>query len=131
VINAVNELLYNCVEGLSDALSKQTPHTLGFTLAPGEMRETDDDGNDLMTARENEELENGIHQLETLLEIGVDRNFDAFELFVLRNLLVVERTLVPWVRLPHHKVCQAAIVLLQCKVDRVLIGCRLCKSRRT
>ena len=106
MINAVNELLYNCVEGLSDALSKQPPHVLGFTLAPGEMRETDDDGNDLLTIGENEEIENGIHQLETLLEMGVDRNFDAFELFVLRNILVVERTLVPWVRLPHHKVCR-------------------------
>lgn len=104
MINAVNELLYNCVEGLSDALSKQTPNTLGFKLAPGEMRETDDDGNDLLTARENEELENGIHQLETLLEMGVDRNFDAFELFVLRNILVVDKKLVPWVRLAHHKV---------------------------
>jgi kinetochore protein Mis12/MTW1 len=41
--------------------------------------------------------------LETLLENGVDKRFDAFELYVLRNILVVPQDLVGWVRLAHHK----------------------------
>ncbi|KAF8477243.1 Mis12 protein-domain-containing protein [Kalaharituber pfeilii] len=49
------------------------------------------------------EIRNGIHQLETLLGNLVDKNFDKFEIYVLRNLLTVPENLVGWVRLPHHK----------------------------
>ena len=35
------------------------------------------------------ELEFGMTQVETLLENVVDRNFDAFELYILRNIFNV------------------------------------------
>lgn len=51
------------------------------------------------------EIEEGVHQLETLLESNVDKNFDKLEIYVLRNVLHVDEELVPWVRLGHYEVC--------------------------
>ena len=50
------------------------------------------------------EIENGVHQLETLLQATVDRNFDKLEIYVLRNVLSVPSDLVAWVRLKHYEV---------------------------
>jgi len=44
----------------------------------------------------------GVHQLETLLENAIDRNFDAFELYVLRNIFNIPADLQPWMKLAHH-----------------------------
>lgn len=56
--------------------------------------------------RENlyKELEFGMAQLETLLENSVDRNFDAFELYVLRNVFNVPEDVDGYLRLKHHQV---------------------------
>lgn len=54
------------------------------------------------------EIEEGVHQLETLLESNVDKNFDKLEIYVLRNILHVDEALVPWVRLGHYEVCSYA-----------------------
>lgn len=43
-----------------------------------------------------------MHSLETLLENSMDRNFDRFELYVLRNLLNIEPALAGHVRLRHQ-----------------------------
>lgn len=51
-----------------------------------------------------EEIENGVHQLETLLEATVDKTFDKFEIYTLRNILTVSENLTPWMRLGHHEV---------------------------
>ena len=51
------------------------------------------------------EIENGLHQLETLLEATVDKAFDKFEIYVLRNILTVPEDLVGWIRLSHYEVC--------------------------
>lgn len=50
------------------------------------------------------EVEDGVHRLETLLEATVDLNFDKLEIYALRNILCVEKELIPHVRLAHHKV---------------------------
>ena len=50
----------------------------------------DDDG----AAAELEEIELGTAKLETFLESIVDKSFDRFELYVLRNILVVPPELV-------------------------------------
>ncbi|KAI9668539.1 MAG: hypothetical protein M1831_000978 [Alyxoria varia] len=42
------------------------------------------------------EIENGVHQLETLLEANLDKNFDRLEIFLLRNVLSVPEELVGW-----------------------------------
>lgn len=50
------------------------------------------------------EITNGMHQLETLLGALIDKNFDKFEIYVLRNVLAIPEGLVGWIRLSHHKV---------------------------
>jgi kinetochore protein Mis12/MTW1 len=39
-----------------------------------------------------------------LLESTVDKNFDRFEIYVLRNILSVPEDLAPWIRLSHYEV---------------------------
>lgn len=48
------------------------------------------------------EIENGVHQFETLLEAAIDRNFDKMEVFALRSCLRVEEGVRDWVRLRHY-----------------------------
>lgn len=79
IINTANALLYKSVSAME---------TLFRSLPPEVLPE--------------EEVESGIHKFETLLESAVDRNFDAFELFVLRNVVTVPPELVGWLRLAHH-----------------------------
>ncbi|KAL7273933.1 hypothetical protein RUND412_003180 [Rhizina undulata] len=76
----MNALLYKSVEAASNP--------------SGTIPDTDDAGNILYSPSELEEIENGIHQLETLLENTIDKNFDRFELFVLRNILNIPEDLV-------------------------------------
>lgn len=85
VINAVNELLYKCTQAMEVYLR--------------EMREKSDD-----TLSE-EEIAVGTGKLETLLESQVDKNFDKFELYALRNIFTLPQDLVEegWVRLKHHE----------------------------
>lgn len=51
-----------------------------------------------------DEIENGVHRLETLLEATVDKTFDRFEIFTLRNILTVPDDLTGWMRLAHYEV---------------------------
>lgn len=100
----MNALLYQSVSAVETFLLSSPPGLLGFTPPSGTIPDTDGDGNVIYSEKEQEEINKGIHQLETLLENGVDKRFDAFELYVLRNILVVPQDLVGWVRLAHHKV---------------------------
>lgn len=53
------------------------------------------------------EIGTGIHQLESLLNATVDRDFDKFEIYTLRNILAVgheeEADLANWIQLEHYK----------------------------
>ena len=51
-----------------------------------------------------DEIENGVHQLETLLEATVDKTFDKFEIYTLRNILTVDAGVASWMRLGHYEV---------------------------
>lgn len=50
-----------------------------------------------------QEIEEGLHKLETLLSSTVDKNFDKFEIYVLRNILSVPSDLANWIRLSHYE----------------------------
>ena len=63
-----------------------------------------------MDERANDEINNGVHQLEMLMENGVDKAFDGFELFVLRNVFNVPPDARDWVRLRHHEVSGRSIM---------------------
>ncbi|KAK9476651.1 Mis12 protein-domain-containing protein [Lipomyces japonicus] len=82
IINAVNNILYKCTAAIETFLQTQPP-----------CKDIPDD-----------EIEVGTAKLETLLEGAVDRNFDRFELYVLRNVLAVPDNVADgWMRLGHHK----------------------------
>ena len=52
------------------------------------------------------EIDNGIVQLESLLNATIDKDFDKFEIYALRNILAVgheEEELAGWVQLEHYK----------------------------
>ena len=49
------------------------------------------------------EVENGVHQLETLLEAKIDKNFDKLEIIALRSILNVPPEVRDWIRLSHYQ----------------------------
>ncbi|KAK2861458.1 hypothetical protein FQN49_004175 [Arthroderma sp. PD_2] len=70
VINSVNNLIYQAISSLEDGLQSTPPERLGFRHGPGTIPDTDDDGN-IQYPEARLEIENGLHQLETLLEATV------------------------------------------------------------
>jgi hypothetical protein len=52
----------------------------------------------------------GCYRLETLLEHSIDKQFDLFEIFMLRNTFKVDEDLIPYLQLSH----QASQVLSRC-----------------
>ncbi|CCE65822.1 hypothetical protein TPHA_0N00420 [Tetrapisispora phaffii CBS 4417] len=75
VINAVNEIMYKCTAAMEKYLLEKS------TLSQNGVDYTD-------------EIKIGVGKLETLLEYSVDKNFDKFELYVLRNILRIPNELL-------------------------------------
>ena len=48
-------------------------------------------------------MESGVHALETLLFASIDRDFDLFEIVVMRNVLTVSAGDIDWVTLQHYR----------------------------
>ena len=99
------------MQAIETGLLSTPPPVLGFGVdassssgrANLSIRDTDDDGNeDFPEARA--EIEEGVHQLETLLEATVDKTFDKFEIYTLRNILTIPDELSGWMRLGHYEV---------------------------
>lgn len=103
----MNLLVNNAVDAVESGLLSADPETLGFdTKAAAENRPpgtTDEDGRPVYPEMRME-IEEGVHELETLLAANVDRNFDKFEIFALRNIFAVDGELAPWIRLRHYEV---------------------------
>jgi kinetochore protein Mis12/MTW1 len=101
VINSANAVLYQSMDAfeaylrdtLIPALPAQHSKTFALDASVDSERET-----------LYKELEFGMAQVETLLENAIDRNFDAFELYVLRNVFNVPSGVEGYMRLQHHKV---------------------------
>ncbi|KAK2793341.1 hypothetical protein FQN52_001478 [Onygenales sp. PD_12] len=102
IINSINNLIYQAISSLEDSLLNAPPERLGFSHGTDTIPDTDDDGN-IQYPEAKLEIENGLHQLETLLEATVDKAFDKFEIYVLRNILTVPEDLIAWVRLGHYE----------------------------
>jgi len=73
---------------------------LGFKAAKS-ADDADVPGTDHSEAKQ--EIEEGLHKLETLLNSTIDKNFDKFEIYVLRNILSVPSDLANWIRLSHYE----------------------------
>ncbi|TKA75712.1 hypothetical protein B0A49_03910 [Cryomyces minteri] len=105
VINTVNELVFRAVNAVEEGLLNASPSSLGFdkkAADEGRIPETDGDGAESYPEAR-QEIEDGVQQLETLLNSTVDKNFDKLEIYVLRNVLAVPEDLTSWIRLDHYK----------------------------
>ncbi|PLB33435.1 MIND complex subunit MTW1 [Aspergillus candidus] len=104
IINSINNLIYQAISSLESGLLSTPPERLGFGHAQNgsTIPDTDEDGN-VVYPEAQLEIENGLHQLETLLESTVDKAFDKFEIYLLRNILTVPEDLLGWVRLKHYE----------------------------
>lgn len=107
VINAVNHIMYKCADALEEFLKKRRLAQLE------DLRRSLGDDEVLMTEGTEEqsgvfslsEIRKGTAELETLLVSYVDKNFDKFELYTLRNILTLPKDLVEegWILLKHHE----------------------------
>ncbi|OIW33349.1 hypothetical protein CONLIGDRAFT_172893 [Coniochaeta ligniaria NRRL 30616] len=116
IINSINILADRALKNIEQKLLELPPHTIGFKPAPQppskpsrSSRNNANDNDAPETALSPEaaarhEIENGTHQLETLLCSSIDRNFDKFELYVMQNILCI-RPAEPreWIRLGHYE----------------------------
>ncbi|KAE8350877.1 Mis12 protein-domain-containing protein [Aspergillus coremiiformis] len=104
VINSINNLIYQAISSLETGLLSTPPERLGFAHASNgsTIPDTDEDGN-VVYPEARLEIENGLHQLETLLEATVDKAFDKFEIIILRNSFRVDDDLLAWIRLNHYE----------------------------
>ena len=114
IINTVNAIIYGAIQAIENGLLSTPPPTLGFgtentSSTNLSIPDTDGDGN-IEYPEARIEIENGVHQLETLLEATVDKTFDKFEIYTLRNILTVPEDLVPWMRLGHYEVGSAFLI---------------------
>ncbi|CDK25064.1 unnamed protein product [Kuraishia capsulata CBS 1993] len=99
VINAVNEIVYKCVNAMETYL-KAKEEKKQEEQEDDDIIMTDPSQTDIMSR-----IQHGSGAMETLLTAAVDRNFDLFELYVLRNIFSIPKDLVDggWMRLEHHE----------------------------
>lgn len=108
IINTVNELVFRAVNAIEEGFGGTTAEQLGFKLEPTVSKSLPNEqarGDALAELKQNE-IDNGIVKLESLLNATVDKDFDKFEIYTLRNILAVghdEEDLANWVRLDHYK----------------------------
>ncbi|EMR11048.1 hypothetical protein PNEG_00647 [Pneumocystis murina B123] len=79
VINTINTLLYKAVGAIEQYMQHLPPSMIS-----------------------EKEIDEGVQQVETFLENAIDRNFDAFELYALRNIFMVPENIRGWIRLRHQ-----------------------------
>ncbi|KAL8850261.1 MAG: hypothetical protein Q9221_004771 [Calogaya cf. arnoldii] len=102
IINTVNTIIYRAVEAIENGLFSIPPQQLGYSPEKdASSKNTPLADPDHPEAKD--EIENGVHQLETLLEATVDKTFDKFEIYTLRNILTVPDEVAPWMRLGHYE----------------------------
>ena len=103
----VNNLVYQGVSSLENGMFSTPPERLGFKQTTNAELDTVDGHH----SQAKQEIEEGLHKLETLLETTVDKNLDKFEIYVLRNVLSVPPDLIDWIRLKHYDVHDAQPLL--------------------
>ncbi|KAL6695148.1 Mis12 domain-containing protein [Trichoderma pleuroticola] len=99
IINTVNVLADRALDSVERLLLSIPPKKLGFSKSSKQP-----DQNPKLSPEEAAklEIENGTHQLETLLNASIDKNFDIFELYVMQNIITVRPQDQPYMRLSHY-----------------------------
>ncbi|KAF2216133.1 hypothetical protein CERZMDRAFT_33192 [Cercospora zeae-maydis SCOH1-5] len=108
IINTVNELVFLIVNAIEEGLGCSSAEELGFELDPETAASlpNDEARQEALAELKQNEIDNGIVKLESLLNATVDKDFDKFEIYTLRNILAVghkDDDLANWVRLEHYK----------------------------
>ncbi|KAI5863084.1 Mis12 protein-domain-containing protein [Durotheca rogersii] len=108
IINSINILAERALNSVEQGLLNAPPASLGFkqsSSSSSRARDAQEQQQQLPPAEAAKmEIESGTHQLETLLCASIDRNFDKFEIYVLRNILCVRPADVrQWMRLSHYE----------------------------
>ena len=105
VINSANAILYQSMDAFETYLRDTVIPSIPSSASTQAAKTFDLDApEDAEREALYKELEYGMAQVETLLENAVDRNFDAFELYVLRNVFNVPEEVDGYLRLQHHQV---------------------------
>ncbi|KAK5629681.1 hypothetical protein RRF57_005396 [Xylaria bambusicola] len=104
IINSVNILAERALNSVEQGLLNAPPAALGFKAPKSQDVATAAESQPSPADRAQSEVEAGTHQLETLLCASIDRDFDKFELYVLRNIFTVRPPeLCNWIRLSHYE----------------------------
>ncbi|CCC05389.1 hypothetical protein SMACR_08883 [Sordaria macrospora] len=110
IINSINILAERALNSVEQGLLNAPPASLGFrppthasAVKPGKKPKKGEEGLPNAEEAHRHEIENGTHQLETLLCASIDRNFDKFEIYVMRNILCVRPEDRDWIRLGHYE----------------------------
>ncbi|KAJ4855380.1 mis12 protein domain-containing protein [Trichoderma breve] len=99
IINTVNVLADRALDSVERLLLSIPPKKLGFSKSS---KQPDQNQNLSPEEAAKLEIENGTHQLETLLNASIDKNFDIFELYVMQNIITVRPQDQPYMRLSHY-----------------------------
>ncbi|KAK1510527.1 uncharacterized protein CCOS01_15358 [Colletotrichum costaricense] len=101
IINNVNAVADKTLDRVEQGLSKAPPKALGFEKALKQKKRSADE---VVDVEETAKLEivDGVHKLETLLCAAIDKNFDKFELYVMKNILSIQQGQRNWMRLAHY-----------------------------
>ncbi|TQS38273.1 hypothetical protein Golomagni_01227 [Golovinomyces magnicellulatus] len=102
IVNSINILAFKATEAVERSLLAADPIDLGFKVPPQNTLAGQEAAREIAEKAKNE-IENGVHQLETLLEAKIDKNFDRLEIYALRNILNVPADVQDWVRLSHYE----------------------------
>ncbi|CZT08981.1 hypothetical protein WAI453_001418 [Rhynchosporium graminicola] len=102
IVNSINVLAFKASEAVEKGLLAADPSALGFKIPPKTTPENTAAAL-AISEKAKHEIENGVHQLETLLEAKIDKNFDKLEIYALRNILSVPAEVRDWVRLSHYE----------------------------
>ncbi|KHJ30319.1 putative mis12 domain-containing protein [Erysiphe necator] len=101
IVNSINILAFKATEAVERGLLAADPSDLGFRIPPQHTTKGKET-TEVIAEKAKNEIENGVHQLETLLEAKIDKNFDRLEIYALRNILNVPTAVQDWIRLSHH-----------------------------
>ena len=96
--------MFRAVNAIEEGLNNASPETLGFR--PDESLGSAAVRREALQEAKQTEIDNGIVKLESLLNATVDKDFDKFEIYTLRNILALgheEEQLAGWVQLDHYK----------------------------
>ncbi|KAG6076328.1 hypothetical protein E4U33_001840 [Claviceps sp. LM78 group G4] len=108
IINTVNVLADRALDSVERVLLSLPPSKLGYKILKTKDSSSSSSGDgtdDSVSAEEaaRREIENGAHQLETLLNAAIDKNFDIFELYTMNNILTIDKKTQPFIKLSHYE----------------------------